>query len=270
MTTPSTTIVIPHYKTLELTKLCLRLIRLHTDLQQAQVLVIDNGSQDASTTYLQQVKWIKLIIRDTSHDQSPWESHASALDEALNYVNTPYMISLHTDTMVKHPQWLPFILQHIDGKPNVAGVGSWKLEAKPWHKRFAKAIERTCQLGWYRLLGKSTDTLYGIGKQRHYLRSHCALYRTDLLKQQRLHFVMGGAAGKGLHYALEKSGYDMVFLSSEALGQYMDHLNHATMVLNPTEMQVRSKTINRGLKRIRKALTELQAEKILADENLDR
>ena len=40
------TILIPNYKTLELTKVCLRLIRKFTNLDQAKVIVIDNDSQD--------------------------------------------------------------------------------------------------------------------------------------------------------------------------------------------------------------------------------
>ena len=270
MGSPNTTILIPHYKTLELTKLCLRLLRLYTDPNQARVLVIDNGSQDESTAYLKQVSWIQLLVRDTKQDNNPWESHGNALDEALAHIDTPYVISFHTDTMVKHKQWLNFLLQHIEGKPQVAGVGSWKLESKPWPKRLAKAIERYYQLGFYRLIGKKDHKIYGVDNKHYYLRSHCALYRTALLKSHHLKFVTGNSTvGKGMHQALEKLGYDMLFLPSETLGQYMDHLNHATMVLHPVEMKMASKEVRKGLKRIRKGLKQLNADAILADDSLD-
>jgi len=42
------TILIPNYKTPELTKLCLRLIRKHTDSDKIHVIVIENDSNDSS------------------------------------------------------------------------------------------------------------------------------------------------------------------------------------------------------------------------------
>jgi len=46
MTQAKVTILIPNYKTRDLTKLCLRLIRKHTDCRQIKVIVIDNDSAD--------------------------------------------------------------------------------------------------------------------------------------------------------------------------------------------------------------------------------
>jgi len=40
MTEPLLTILIPHYKTLEITKLCLRLLRKNTDLNMAQLMEV--------------------------------------------------------------------------------------------------------------------------------------------------------------------------------------------------------------------------------------
>ncbi|MCE3237182.1 MAG: glycosyltransferase [Gammaproteobacteria bacterium] len=264
------TIVIPHYKTLELTKLCLRLLRKHTDINQAEILVIDNGSQDASTDYLKTLSWINLLIRDTTLDPTPWESHGNALNEAIAQVNTPYMLVIHTDTLVKKQGWLDFLLRHIEGHPLVAGVGSWKLESKPWYKRLFKKIERYFHLFLGLFGNKKKNKLYGTSENPYYLRSHCALYRTDLLKEHRLSFIhKDSTAGRELHRRLVELGYEMVFIPSEGLSIYMDHVNHATMVLNPDENELKSAAVKKGLKRIRKALKAVKADLILASDDLD-
>ena len=89
MTTLQVTILIPNYKTLELTKLCLRLIRKHTDLNLARVVVIDNDSQDESLEYLRTLKWITLIERKHIPGETPALSHSRALDLALRINNHP-------------------------------------------------------------------------------------------------------------------------------------------------------------------------------------
>ncbi len=269
MSEPQVSILIPNYKTPKLTKLCLRLIRKYTSLELAKVIVIDNDSRDQSSEYLRQLDWIELIERNTQTDRSGPESHARALDDAMATVTTPYVLSIHTDTMVKNKHWLPFLLSHINSKGTVAGVGSWKLEAKPFVRRVAKSIERKVQTRYYHLTGKDDHAITGVGKNTYYLRSHCALYRADLIKQLGLTFMdEHTTAGKALHDGLTKRGYEMIFLPSETLGQYVDHLNHATMVLNP-ELGARDRTVRNGLRRIKRGLKQLEADKILTDCSLD-
>ena len=124
------TILIPNYKTPEMTRLCLRLLRRHTDLERVQVVVIDNGSGDASLDYLRGVNWIRLIERPEAAKEKGPEMHARALDLALKEVTTPYVLVMHTDTLICNDGWLDFLLGKISGDKTVAGVGSWKLEER--------------------------------------------------------------------------------------------------------------------------------------------
>jgi glycosyltransferase involved in cell wall biosynthesis len=270
MTNPQVTILIPNYKTLELTKLCLRLIRKHTDLNQAKVLVIDNDSQDSSLDYLRTLSWIALIERKSIPGESPALSHSRALDLALACVTTPYVLSIHTDTLVRNKDWLPFLLQQIKKHPNIAGVGSWKLESKPAWKNILKSLERITQRIFYRVSGKENHAIEGLDHNHFYLRSHCALYRTDLIRQYQLSFADGEeVAGKAMHRKLIAQGHDMIFLASDVLFAYMDHINHATTVLNP-ELSRREKSVTKGLRRIEKSLASFNSHQILQDESLDR
>lgn len=262
-------ILIPNYKTAELTKLCLRLIRKYTDQKKIEVIVIDNESNDASLDYLRSLSWIRLIERETIPGEGAISSHSRALDLGLAQVTTPYVLSIHTDTLIRHPDWLNFLITQIEKKPEIAGVGSWKLESKPLCRLALKTVERNAQLAYYHLRGKEAECISGIGKNYYYLRSHCAMYRMDLLKKFNLHFSGGDmVAGKDIHYQLINAGYEMVFLPSEVLVNYLEHINHATTVLNP-ELSTRMKNIDKGLRRMQQMLVNMNGESILRDSSLD-
>lgn len=221
-TEPEVSIILPNYRTPELTKICLRLLRLHTDLRRIRVIAVDNASGDASTEYLRQVEWIRLIERKVPDGESGPVMHAKALDLAFAEVTTPYVMIMHTDTLVLDDDWLDALLDEFHGDETVAGVGSWKLEHLSAFKRFAKSLEARLQ------------KLFGRGKvEERYLRSHCAIYRTELLRRYTAGFHDGESAGKALHRKLIAAGYRMIFLDSRELGRHLCHLNHATMILNP-------------------------------------
>ena len=246
---PVVSILVPNYRTKKLTMLCLRLLKKYTDLQQAKVIVIDNDSNDDSLSYLKTLSWITLIERPSVPGETCVAAHARALDLALGTVDTPYVLSIHTDTFVKNHSWLGYLLAKINASDRIAGVGSWKLEFKPFYKRLCKLLERNIQRVYYRLINKTDHMLEGIGKNYYYLRSHCALYRTDLLRKYNLHFSDGDmVAGKYLHQYLTEVGYQLLFLPSEELGQYLEHVNHATTVLNP-ELSTRENSVQKEIGR---------------------
>lgn len=270
MKNPQVAILVPNYKTLELTKLCLRLIRKHTEKNKAQVIVIDNDSQDSSLDYLRSLSWIQLIERKAVPNEGAITSHSRALDLGLEQVTTPYVLSIHTDTLIKKPDWLDFLISHIEKRPTIAGVGSWKLESKPMWRQALKMVERNAQLAYYHFTGKYAHGIEGIGKNYYYLRSHCAMYRMDLVKEYNLHFSGGDmVAGKDMHKKLIDAGYEMIFLPSDVLITHLDHINHATTVLNP-ELSTRTKSVDKGLRRIQMSLARMNAGTILLDESLDR
>lgn len=270
MSSPEVSILIPNYKTPDLTKICLRLIRKNTDSDRIEVIVIDNDSRDASTDYLRSLDWIQLIERTGVAGETVGQSHARGLDLGLDQVNTPYALSIHTDTLVHRPGWLDFLLQNIERSPNIAGVGSWKLETKPAIQRSFKRIEKAVQSVLFPLLGKGDGQIEGRGDNFYYLRSHCALYRTDLIHRHHLSFSQGDdTAGKMMHKALLDAGYEMAFLPPETLIRYLYHANHATMVLNPA-LGASRRSIRQGTQRIEKTLESIDAWAILADESLDR
>jgi len=213
--------------------------------------------------------WIYLIERPSQAGESGGMAHARALDQGLAQVDTPYVMSMHTDTFVHHPDWLDFLLREIEQHDKIAGVGSWKLERKPGFKRALKRLESAIQSLVFPLLGKGYGQLEGKGDNFYYLRSHCALYRSDLIRKFGLSFAQDNdTAGRTLHKALVDQGYAMNFLPAETLMRYILHVNHATMVLNP-HLGSSQNSVSTGTKRIQKALDFIQADVILADDGLD-
>lgn len=267
--TPKVTILIPNYKTLELTKLCLRLIRKKTPKDLYKVIVIDNDSQDASLDYLRTVKWIKLIERKAVPSEPVYVAHARALDLALQQVDTPYVLSIHTDSIVLQNDWLDYLLANITASPIIAGVGAHKVEERSVLTHIGKFFERPIQRLWYKLTNKKNHALENMGDNYYYLRSHCAMYRMDLIRKYGLSFGMENkTAGKVLHKNLIDLGFDMVFLPHKILNKKIEHIYHATMILHP-ELGARKKTIRRGVKKIQAKLNAANAQEVLADDSLD-
>lgn len=263
------TVLIPNYKTLQLTKLCLRLIRKYTDLNKIEVIVIDNDSQDDSTEYLKSLSWIKLIERPAVPGEHGALAHSRALDLALEQVTTPYVLSIHTDTLVKKSGWLEYLINCFDNNPNIAGVGSWKLESKPFVKQLLKDIEDFCKKNYYKLIGSDQHHIAGLGNNQYYLRSHCAMYRTELVKKHGLKFTSHDTAGKDLHLSLEKLGYHMKFIDSKKLLQYVEHVNHATVLLTDLIKDSRSQNKSSKVKRLQKIFAAADFQQVLADDGLD-
>ena len=167
--------------------LCLELIRKYTDQSLARVIVVDNDSKDDSLEYLRSLKWITLVERTATQSESAHVSHARALDLAFKEVDTEFVLSIHTDTLVLRNDWLDFLLKHFEYS-QVAGVGSWKLEHRPAHRRVLKSIEKTIQLGVGKLVRRPNRDSEGSPGNPYYLRSHCAMFRTDLIRSHGLGF----------------------------------------------------------------------------------
>lgn len=217
-------IIIPNYKTRFMTELCLRSLKRYTDMSRVEVIVVDNDSRDDSVEYLRGLDWIKLIERKTDGETGP-VMHSKALDLALEGVKSKYTLVMHTDTIVTCSGWLDFLIDKIEENERIAAVGSWKLERVSWLKRLCKKGED--------LLRRILNRRKALDRE-HYFRSHCAFYRTDLLKACKSTFATGPSAGIAVFNELREKGYELPFIASEELSRYILHLNHATLVLNPT------------------------------------
>lgn len=268
LTAGKATICIVNYKTLKLTKCCLRSIRKFTKYPH-EVIVIDNDSNDESLDYLRSLDWIRLIQRNTKDDASGGHSHSAALDLGLANCNTEFFISMHSDTLVQKENWLTELIGYFGRDKNISCVGSGKIELVSKWRQFLKAI--TDFKTFKRKLLRAPDPL---GKYRYYNRTICSLYRTDILRREKLSFLkdreIGLTSGKKLYFELLERGYETVELSSSVMGRYIVHLAHATQVVNQGEFSLRKKTISKCNRLIEKVISSAEFKSILNDDSLDK
>ncbi len=261
------TICVVNYKTLDLTRLCLRSIRRFTKYPY-EVIVIDNNSADESLEYLRSLGWISLIERRTEDGPGGGYDHAAGLDLGLENCNTEFFVSMHSDGFVVRDGWLSDLTAYFNGDESVACVGSGKLELIAGWRIFLK--KATDLRTFKRKLLREPDPL---GRHRYYNRTICCLYRTDILRREKLSFLMdrdkGLGSGKKLYFELVDRGHKTVELPASVMGRYAVHLAHATQAVNPQDFTLRKKTTKKCFRLIDEVMSSERVRGILADDSLD-
>ena len=258
------TICLVNYKTEKLTRLCLRSIRKFTE-HPYEVIVIDNNSDDASLEYLRSLKWIKLIERPGYIGSSGSVAHGSALDMGLEAADTEYFLAMHSDTFIHKKGWLNYLIDQINITDNTACAGSGKLELKPrWEVLLKQATDVKL---WIRKL--TTDNP---NKLKFYIRAICALYKTEILKKEKLTFSMevgnGMTCAKQMYFELLDRKYKTNIISDFKMAEIVYHLAHATMVFNP-EFELKSRTEKKCKIKLNKILSSPDVQSVLNDSSLD-
>ena len=262
------TICIVNYKTLDLTRPCLRSVRKFTKYP-CEVIVVDNNSQDKSLEYLKSLNWISLIERRPKPDEpGGGYAHGAALDIALDKCNTEFFVAMHSDVIVRKDRWLTDLIGYFDGDKSIACVGSGKVELTPrWRILLKKATDLKA------LKRKVFRDPQLLTKFRYHNRTICCIYRTDILRREQLSFLAGKgqglAAGQKLYFELIDRGYKTVELPSSIMGQFIYHLAHATQVVNPQEFTLQTRTVKKCNRLIYKIMSSEIIQDILIDESLD-
>ena len=184
-------IALVNYKTHEVTSLCLDLLKKALDDSPVPVWVVDNNSADESTAYLKSLDWINLIERKADGPEKGFMAHGRALDLILEKVNTPYLLLMHTDTLIYDVDILRQMLAQMRSDDRVAAVGcleqvrrtrletAWRIfiRASKYYFRRAKVA-----LGFNT---REPRLFYEI-----YLKSFCTLWNVDIIRQQGMSFAM--------------------------------------------------------------------------------
>lgn len=261
------TICIVNYKTLESTRLCLRSLRKFTQYPY-EVVVVDNGSEDDSAEYLRTLKWIRLIERKPAENERGGYAHAAGLDAGLADCNTEFFVSMHSDVIVQRQDWLTDLIAYFGDGDVIACVGSGKIElTSKWRVVLKKATDlRTFK----RKVLRTPDPM---GIYRYYNRTICCVYRTEVLKDEKLSFGMdqakGLTGGKKLYFELIDRGHKTVELPCSVMGEYIIHLAHATMVVNSQEFSLRRRTISKYNRLLNKILSSPLIGDLTSDGSLD-
>ncbi len=220
------TAVIVNYRTRQLTSTCLNLLR--KNVPDLSVIVVDNGSNDDSLTYLKSQTWVTLIERDST-DEPPHIAHARALDLGLEQVKTKYMLSLHTDSFIYHQALISSMLE-IANDGDAVAVGTLEQVYRSPLRQTWRGIRRFLTYWTARLLPFRRHKRPPSDYRERYLKSFCCLWQVDVLRQNHLKFDSAGQnPGYATQAMLKQSGHRLVELPPKQIFQHMDHVQSGTM-----------------------------------------
>lgn len=262
-------IVMAHYRTPDLARLCLRAIRRFTD-HPYEVIVVDNGSGEASLEVLRSVAWIRLIERaeDEVSDKAPL-AHASAMDIGTEVARGRWLVSMHTDTIAHKPGWLGSFVGRVEAAPNAACLGSGKLdEGARWYRAMKNLFDaRHVKNALARLMGRQASPRETVW----YPRSYCAVYNLPLVRELGLDFqpAPDHRAGERMYLGLVEAGYEAVRLPPNEMREHVEHIKHATSLLGRGGLRHRwtNRKVRRAMKRV---MSSDLARELMEDDSLDR
>lgn len=233
---PSFSIALVNYKTPELTKVTLTLLKQHLDsgmidANRVQVWVVDNNSQDESTAYLRSLNWIHLIERTSEGKEEGFAAHGKALDMILEKVQDDYLFLMHTDTFVYEPAIFNHFLQQCSDITVAVGCleqlnrgyfrTSWRL-----FSRFLKHYSRRAK----RLFG--IDAREPKPWREQYIKSFFALWNVKWMKQHDYTFFMQNRIPTyELQDLLETRDERIHTVSPMWLFKFLDHVEAGTVGL---------------------------------------
>lgn len=266
---PLVSICIPHWQVGDMMRVCLRSIRQNSQGIDTEIIVVDNGSQDASLDWLRSLPWIKLIERPEEHPGN-WPMNVfTAWDHGARIATGRYFLTMHSDVFVRTEGWLAPFLREFARDPQVAASGAWKLELENpfylWQKHFVGGALASIK----KLFGKAgrSDEHSGM-----YPRDYCALYRTDVLRQHQLTFCpMPGeiTGGHAIARQLWEHGYQTAVFPVWEMAQGVVHVTHASAAVAAGTKLKHKRSQRRAEARARSLLASNWVQELRLAEHLD-
>jgi glycosyltransferase involved in cell wall biosynthesis len=268
-TQPLVSICIPHWQVKSLASICLRSLRQCSENYNVELLVVDNGSKDASLDWLRSLDWIRLIERpDESSDNWP-RNVFTAWDCGLQAARGEFFITMHTDVFIKRDDWLDPFFREMNHSPRVAGVGAWKLDLEnrfyAWQKQ---------------AIGQWQDRLrqmFGLGRsstdhEGQFPRDYCAMYRRSVLLDHGMKFEPADEFGGG--YAIAKQiwdhGYETRMIPVPELAELIVHVAHGTAAVVAEKPLRRKRAQNKVERKVARLFNEDWVQDLRNNDSLDR
>ena len=239
------------------------------------MIVVDNGSKDESLDYLRSLEWILLLERpEEVHTNWPWNVF-TAWDYGLQHATGDYFITMHSDVFIKADDWLDPMLREINHSSSVAAAGAWKLHMENPIYAFQKRVTRYMVKRVRQVFGLRKDVEWKIG---HYPRDYCAMYRRDVILDNKLHFMPirgaegGLSTGGGYSIAIQlwNAGYETRMVPTDKMKSKLVHIAHGTAAVRK-EKPLRYKRKQKKLEtRTSNFLNEKWIKELETDDSLDR
>lgn len=119
------TIIIPNYNGLRFMEPCLESLKCQT-CQDFDLLVVDNGSEDGSVSWLQEQKIPSVFLPENT-------GFSGAVNVGIRKAKTPYVILLNNDTQAE-PEYVEALLTAIEASPEIFSVSPKMIQM--YHREF--------------------------------------------------------------------------------------------------------------------------------------
>jgi len=266
---PLVSICIPHWQVQSLMEVCLRSIRRHTRGLAVELLVVDNGSRDASLDWLRSLSWIRLLERPEETPDN-WPNNVfTAWDLGARAAQGRFYLTMHSDVLVTRDGWLAPFLREMERDSQVAAAGAWKLELEHPLYRWQKDVLGGTWSALKSLLGRRGRSDRHAGR---YPRDYCALYRRDVVVENDLTFcpepgeITGGHA---IARQLWAHGYKTALFPVGEMARSVVHVAHATAAISTGPRLKHARSQRRAERRARNLLASPWVEELRRSDHLD-
>ena len=142
------TIVIPNYNGKRLLSNCLKTLERQTE-KNFKVLVIDNGSTDASVELTSEILDLEMVALQENR------GFCGAVNLGIQMTKTPFVILLNNDTEVE-PDFVKALLDGIKKSGNIFSCGAQMIDFKN-HNILDNAGDLYTAMGWAYARGKGKE-----------------------------------------------------------------------------------------------------------------
>ena len=173
--TPRVSIVIPVYNKVAYTVACLRSLAQHADATAFEVIVVDDGSSDATQEQLAQIDGVRV------HRNAQNLGFVGSCNAGAALARGEFVFFLNNDTVVTH-DWLRPLLRCFEQEPDAGLVGS-KLVYPDGRLQEAGGIVFRDASGWnYGRFADPADPAYNFRREVDYCSGAAILIRRELFE----------------------------------------------------------------------------------------
>ncbi len=212
---PPYTLIVPYYRTPEITRLALHSI-FHFSVGEPEVLVVENAPGSPESQMLGEFPRIRRLDNATAKTGS--DANFEALDIGIRAASHDLLGLLHSDTIFMRAGWDKRWFNHLE-RANLAALGTFEREAnpfRPWRKRIEDHVRHLVHRR------KVPPDLPGK------LAMHFVLTRRSALEQAGFNFLRDRDL-LSRHFAGIRSGIEV--LSLREMSRFLWHTSNITSLL---------------------------------------
>lgn len=254
---PMITIIIPQYKTYQVTKLCLRALKKFSTLD-IEVIVVDNNSADDSLDYLEENTWIRLI-KNTDAPRGA-QGHKQALDAGVKAARGEWILLFHSDSIVLKKGWDAELIKLVEKHPDAVGASTILRDINPftsWHKKLAIKFKDR-RHSYHSTLDTTSNKIM----------SYCFLVRREFLLDSGFSFEQAeGDVADELYRKHIKDQHAFVLMGRNFLQRLLWHTSNVSSIMSG--QMTDTKSIQKFQIKLNVLLSSTVIKELTDDDSLD-